>query len=154
MENEVERQAWMGTLAKAELAVLEGCVARLGELPAYGFLRSPEIGLVMVRGRSGGGGDAFNLGEMTVTRCVVQLEGDEEQEREGIAGFGYVGGRSPRHAELAALCDALLQYEQWYIPVLKAVIKPLQRGLQQAAEQQQRQTAATQVEFFTMLRGE
>lgn len=149
MENEAERQAWMGILAKAELVALEGCVARLGNLPEYGFLRSPEIGLVMVRGRAGGVGDAFNLGEMTVTRCVVHLE-----ETGDVAGFGYVGGRSPRHAELAALCDALLQYEQWYIPVMKGVIEPLQRGLQAAAEQQQRQTAATQVDFFTMLRGE
>lgn len=157
MEDSAERQAWMGILAKAELAVLEGCVARLGNLPGYGFLRSPEIGLVMVRGRAGGVGDAFNLGEMTVTRCVVRLEGEQEtgeQEIGGIAGFGYVGGRSPRHAELAALCDALLQYEQWHSPVMKAVIEPLQCSLQQAVEQQQRQTAATQVEFFTMLRGE
>lgn len=157
MENEAERQAWMGILAKAKLAALEGCVARLGELPAYGFLRSPEVGLVMVRGRAGGVGDAFNLGEMTVTRCVVTVEGVGAQGR-GVAGeivgFGYVGGRSPRHAELAALCDALLQDEQWYSSVMKGVIEPLRDGLQQAAEQRQRQTAATQVEFFTMLRGE
>ncbi len=148
MEDRAERQAWMGILAKAELAALEGCVARLGDLPGYGFLRSPEIGLAMVRGRAGGVGDAFNLGEMTLTRCVVRLE------EAGTAGFGYVRGRSHRHAELAALCDALLQYEQWYSRVMKAVIEPLQRRLQQSVEHQQRQTAATQVEFFTMLRGE
>lgn len=161
MEDSAERQAWMGILAKAELAVLEGCVDRLGNLPGYDFLRSPEIGLVMVRGRAGGVGDAFNLGEMTVTRCVVTVASATLSRRdegsggeEGIVGFGYVGGRSPRHAELAALCDALLQYEQWHSPVMKAVIEPLQRSLQQTAEQQQRQTAATQVDFFTMLRGE
>ena len=153
MENIAERQAWMGTLAKAELAALEGCVARLGDLPGYVFLRSPEIGLAMVRGRAGGVGDAFNLGEMTVTRCVVRLQETGEQET-GTAGFGYVRGRSHQHAELAALCDALLQYEQWYSRVMKAVIEPLQRRLQQSVEHRQRQTAATQVEFFTMLRGE
>ncbi len=27
----------------------------------------------MVRGRAGGGGSAFNLGEMTVTRCSVRI---------------------------------------------------------------------------------
>ena len=153
METIAERQAWMRTLARAELAALEGCVARLKDLPAYGFLRAPEIGLAMVRGRVGGGGDAFNLGEMTITRCVVQLQTVKEQQPE-VAGFGYVGGRSPRHAELAALCDALLQDEQWSYRVFKEVIEPLQRSFQQIVEQQQRQTAATQVEFFTMLRGE
>ena len=154
MENIAERQAWMGTLAKAELTALEGCVAQLGDLPGYVFLRSPEIGLAMVRGRAGGVGDAFNLGEMTLTRCVVRLDEAGEQEIGELVGFGYVGGRSHRHAELAALCDALLQYEQWYGRVMKAVIEPLQRRLQASVEHQQRQTAATQVEFFTMLRGE
>ncbi|MGB3294691.1 MAG: phosphonate C-P lyase system protein PhnG [Phormidesmis sp.] len=160
MKNLAERQAWMGILAKAELAALEGCVDRLEELPGYEFLRSPEIGLAMVRGRAGGVGDAFNLGEMTLTRCVVRLEGgqgsrrQETGEQESKAGFGSVGGRSHRHAELAALCDALLQDGRWYGQVAKKVIEPLQRSLQQTAEQRQRQTAATQVEFFTMLRGE
>lgn len=148
MENLAERQAWMGTLAKASPAEIEDCVARLGDLPKYEFLRSPEIGLAMVRGRAGGVGDAFNLGEMTLTRCVVSLAVGE------TAGFGYVGGRSHRHAELAALCDALLQQEQWQSRVITEVIEPLQHSQQQSVEQQQRQTAATQVEFFTMLRGE
>ncbi len=162
MQNLTGRQAWMGTLAKASPAELEDCVAQLGNLPEYRFLRSPEIGLVMVRGRAGGVGDAFNLGEMTLTRCVVRLQEAGEQEageqesgeQETGAGFGYVGGRSHRHAELAALCDALLQQEQWHSRVIDEVIEPLQRSLQQSVEQQQRQTAATQVEFFTMLRGE
>ncbi|PZO13936.1 MAG: phosphonate C-P lyase system protein PhnG [Leptolyngbya foveolarum] len=148
MQNLAERQAWMGTLAKASPAELENCVSQLGDLPAYSFLRSPEIGLAMVRGRAGGVGDAFNLGEMTLTRCVVSLDIGE------MAGFGYVGGRSPRHAELAALCDALLQQEQWHSRVTAKVIEPLRHSQQQSAEQQQQQTAATQVEFFTMRRGE
>lgn len=156
----------MGTLAKAPLAKLEQCMTALGELPAYGFLRSPEIGLAMVRGRAGGVGDAFNLGEITLTRCVVHLADLGEhttstvsaESAEGLAeagiGFGYVVGRSPRHAELAALCDALLQQGLWHHPVMSKVIEPLQQTMQQAIAQQQQQTAATQVEFFTLLRGE
>uniref|UniRef100_UPI0016890F4D phosphonate C-P lyase system protein PhnG n=1 Tax=unclassified Calothrix TaxID=2619626 RepID=UPI0016890F4D len=69
----------------AELELLEKLVKNLGNLPEYSFLRSPEIGLAMVRGRAGGTGEAFNLGEITMTRCVVQLENLEE----AIAGFGY-----------------------------------------------------------------
>lgn len=143
---QTERQLWMATLAKASLDFLEQRVADLEPLPEYRLVRPPEIGLAMVRGRAGGTGLVFNLGEMTVTRCAVQIE--------ETIGFGYVGGRSRRHAELAAICDALLQLPNWYIKGQNAVIKPLQDEANRQKETQQRQTAATKVNFFTMLRGE
>ncbi|MBD2164940.1 phosphonate C-P lyase system protein PhnG [Calothrix membranacea FACHB-236] len=152
MPTVTERQAWMATLAKAELELLEKLVNNLGNLPKYSFLRSPEIGLAMVRGRAGGTGEAFNLGEITMTRCVVQLE--NEGGNEAIAGFGYVAGRSHRHAELAALCDALLQTPHWRDRIQAEVIQPLQIESQKQQELQQRQTEATKVNFFTMVRGE
>jgi alpha-D-ribose 1-methylphosphonate 5-triphosphate synthase subunit PhnG len=147
-----QRQTWMATLAKAELKQLEALVNKVDKLPSYSFLRSPEIGLAMVQGCAGGTGKAFNLGDMTITRCVVQLESPVEQET--IAGFGYVGGRSHRHAELAALCDALLQSPEWHDRIQTEVIQPLQIESQQQQELKQRQTAATKVNFFTMVRGE
>lgn len=61
------RQSWMATLAQAATDRLEQCVAELDGLPVYQFLRSPEVGLTMVRGRAGGDGQPFNLGEMTLT---------------------------------------------------------------------------------------
>ncbi|RCJ27358.1 phosphonate C-P lyase system protein PhnG [Nostoc sp. ATCC 43529] len=146
-----QRQTWMNTLAKAELKHLEELVNKLGTLPSYSFLRSPEIGLAMVRGRAGGTGEPFNLGEITMTRCVVQLE---SQLQETIAGFGYIAGRSHRHAELAAFCDALLQSEQWCDRIQAEVIQPLQTISREQQELKQRQTAATKVNFFTMVRGE
>jgi alpha-D-ribose 1-methylphosphonate 5-triphosphate synthase subunit PhnG len=148
----MQRQAWMATLAKADFELLEQLVNQLDNLPNYSFLRSPEIGLAMVRGRAGGTGEAFNLGEMTMTRCVVQLE--SQSGNDGIAGFGYVAGRSHRHAELAALCDALLQSFQWHEQIQTTVIQPLELQRQQQQELKQRQTAATKVNFFTMVRGE
>lgn len=149
MAERTERQVWMATLAKASLPQIEEQVKQLGVLPSYSFLRSPEVGLVMVRGRVGGTGQPFNLGEMTMTRCVVQLQ----VEGEAIAGFGYVAGRSQRHAELAAVCDALLQSPQWHDRIQEA-IAVLQAAAHQQQELQQRQTAATKVNFLTMQRGE
>jgi len=143
-----ERQSWMATLAKAEPKLLQELMVKLGEIPAYSCLRSPEIGLAMVRGRAGGTGEQFNLGEITITRCVVQLP------EEGISGFGYVGGRSLHHAELAAVCDALLQHPDWYDQIHQGVIQPLRERSQQQEEKTQQQTAATKVNFFTLLRGE
>ncbi|MEM9009108.1 MAG: phosphonate C-P lyase system protein PhnG [Cyanobacteria bacterium P01_F01_bin.86] len=148
---EPSRQAWIATLAKAPLDLLEQCVATLGALPNYQFLRSPEIGLTMVRGRAEGNGEPFNLGEMTLTRCVIQLA---SATGEPIAGFGYVAGRSQRHAELAALCDALLQRADWCDRLQAQVILPLQAAYQAQQVQQAQQAEATRVNFFTLLRGE
>ena len=146
MEQQTERQSWMAILAKSSPEALEERVKTLGDLPEYRFLRSPEIGLTMVRGRAGGTGGVFNLGEMTIARCVAIVE-----ER---TGFGYVAGRSRRHAELAAVCDALLQHPDWRNRVRESVIEPLQKERDRQKEIQQRQTESTKVNFFTLLRGE
>jgi alpha-D-ribose 1-methylphosphonate 5-triphosphate synthase subunit PhnG len=141
----------MAILAKAPLSLLETCVAALGDLPTYTFLRSPEIGLAMVRGRVDGTGAPFNLGEMTLTRCVVQMA---VPTAPAIAGFGYVAGRSRRHAELAAVCDALLQHPDWQALVCEQVLQPLEAAAQARRETQAAQSEATRVNFFTLLRGE
>src|SRR5262245_2443959 len=104
------RREWLGMLARAPLAALEawaGEAAIAALLERRTWLRQPETGLVMVRARAGGKGERFNLGEMTVTRCALRIEG-------GPAGVGYVQGRSARRAELAAAADALLQTAQWH----------------------------------------
>ncbi|MEM9140732.1 MAG: phosphonate C-P lyase system protein PhnG, partial [Pseudomonadota bacterium] len=82
-----DRQAWMGLLARAETGRLLALTAEAGlDGEAKDWLRAPEIGSVMVRGRAGGTGGAFNLGEMTVTRCSLKLGC-------GTVGHGYVQGR-------------------------------------------------------------
>lgn len=151
------RAQWMAILAKAPLPLLEDCIRTLGALPTYDFLRSPEIGLAMVRGRAEGTGQPFNLGEMTITRCVVQLPLAEDADvlgGESIAGFGYVAGRSQRHAELAAVCDALLQHADWQATVQAQIIEPLQASAQAKRTTESAEVESTRVNFFTLLRGE
>jgi len=142
-----ERQRWMAVLAKASPEELESAWGELEDQPAYRYLRPPEVGLVMVCGRAGGTGNPFNLGEMAITRCTVQME-------TGLTGFGYVAGRSPRHAELAALLDALLQNPCRHESVMEKVILPLQNAAAEKKVQERGKTATTRVEFFTMVRGE
>ena len=154
-----QRQNWMATLAKAPLEILESLVGQVDNVPEYQFLRSPETGLTMVRARAGGVGKVFNLGDMTLTRCVVQLAVEASTDHFGsqsepIAGFGYVSGRSHRHAELAALCDGLLQLGGWHDAIMAKVVEPLGAIAQEKRVQKQQQTAATKVDFFTLLRGE
>ncbi|WP_411278363.1 phosphonate C-P lyase system protein PhnG [Falsiroseomonas sp.] len=137
------RRRWMGILARASAAEIERHLAGLPPPPRHARLRGPETGLVMVRGRAGGDGAPFNLGEMTVTRCAVRLP-------DGRVGHAYVAGRDARQAELAALVDALLLDEAARPAVEAAVIAPLAAAQQARREEQARRAAATRVQFFTM----
>ena len=140
-----ERRRWMAVLARADSGTLEAAWCDLPERPAYRHLRQPEVGLAMVRGRMGGTGQKFNLGEMTVTRAAVRTE-------PGLVGFGYVAGRDRRHAELAALFDALLQDDAHRPMLMAALIEPLERARAQARAERAEAVAASKVEFFTMVR--
>ncbi len=140
------RQARMGLLAKAPQHTLLQAWHDAELQPAFEWLRAPEIGAVMVRGRAGGTGAAFNLGEMSVTRCTLKLQGGE-------VGHGYVQGRSKAAAEVAALVDALMQTHA-ADHVQDKVIQPLQIQLDATRETRAAKAAATKVEFFTVARGE
>lgn len=144
---EAARQRWITVLAKAQLAELENAWDGLAEKPAYDWLRRPETGMVMVRARSGGTGGRFNLGQMTVTRCTLRLASGE-------AGVGYVQGRSKRHAELAAVFDALLQDETRRPRLEDSVVAPLEAAHAARRDARGRKANATKVNFFTLVRGE
>lgn len=137
----------MGLLARAEEASLAALFGAIDDVPAYARLRGPETGLVMVRGRAGGSGRPFNLGEMTVTRCSVRTD-------DGRLGHAYVGGRRPDHAERAAVVDALLQDPARRDVLLGEIIEPLEKQELERREARARESAATKVDFFTMVRGE
>lgn len=141
------RQAWMATLARASVAELEKGLADLAFEPEYRLLRPPESGLIMVRARTGGTGQRFNLGEMTITRCTLALN-------DGPAGTAYVAGRDNRKAELAALFDALLQDESLNPDLRTGLIEPFIRSQARAKDQQAARSAATKVDFFTLVRGD
>lgn len=135
----------LGILAKARPDEVRAAFATLPSRPDASFLRTPETGMIMTRGRVGGSGNAFNLGEMTVTRAVVRLEAGE-------VGVGYVAGRDKRHAEIAAVVDAMLQSEQWRDMARALVIEPLAKSAAERRADASRKAAATRVEFFTMVR--
>lgn len=140
----LERRDWMSVLAKADPAAVAEAWRRLAP-PPYVALRPPEAGLVLVRGRMGGLGDAFNLGEMTVTRAAVRLGSGE-------TGLSYVAGRDRAHAEIAAVLDAMLQSERHREDVEREVIAPLKLAMEARRDAESRKAAATRVDFFTMVR--
>ena len=138
------RKRWMGVLAKASADAIRACLHTAPPLPPHTRLRGPETGLVMLRGRAGGDGAAFNLSEMTVTRCAVTLEGGD------TVGHAYVAGRDRSQAELAAVLDAALQDAAQRPALLAAVIEPLAAAQAEARATESRKAAATRVQFFTM----
>lgn len=140
------RQEWMGLLACAPEKMLMALWSDFDDHTAFEWLRSPEVGGVMIRGRTGATGSPFNLGEMTVTRCSLILD-------DGTVGHGYVQGRSKPKAQAAALIDALLQTDA-ADDLHTRVIDPLRRQMQDARASRAAKAAATKVEFFTMVRGE
>lgn len=142
-----------GNLRQQAMAVLSHAApARLGELwdawpekPGFHRVRGPETGLVMVRGLAGGGGNPFNLGEATVTRATVRLD-------TGEVGHAYCLGRDGDKAVQAALFDALWQRDP--ATVEAQVLSPLRTEQLEADSLRRDETAATRVDFFTMVRGD
>lgn len=142
------RKGWMSILARAPAERLAALWAAsgLGEPDGVEWLRPPESGAVMVRGRAGAVGAPFNLGEMTVTRGALRLASGE-------VGHAWVQGRDKGKARLAALADALMQTAA-AARVEAAILAPLRAEAAERTRARAARAAATKVEFFTMVRGE
>jgi alpha-D-ribose 1-methylphosphonate 5-triphosphate synthase subunit PhnG len=143
---QAQRQAAMAVLAHSDAADIAD---RLGAIavPAHEDLREAENGLVMLRGRIGGDGAPFNLGEATVSRAAVRLASGE-------VGFGYTLGRDRDKARMIALCDALVQSDRFSDAVEAEVLAPLRAAMIAERRRKARETAATRVDFYTLVRGE
>lgn len=141
------RQNVMEVLAYADHAELEAAYSAFDPKPGWSFTRRPETGLVMARGRMGGGGAPFNLGEISVTRAAVTLESGE-------TGYAYCHGRNQRKASIAAFFDAAWQNQALKPRIEAEIIAPLEARKKARDAQKRRETAATKVDFFTLVRGD
>jgi alpha-D-ribose 1-methylphosphonate 5-triphosphate synthase subunit PhnG len=142
----MDRQAWMGLLARAPEELLEAALAAHTPTDVR-WLRRPETGLMMVQGRAGGTGERFNLGEVTVTRCALRLATGDAP-----VGVAYVVGRNQRQARLAAVADALLQEPARQAALELNLLEPIRVHLQNEAAQRHARAQTTKVEFFTVAR--
>jgi alpha-D-ribose 1-methylphosphonate 5-triphosphate synthase subunit PhnG len=143
---QAQRQAAMTVLAHSDAADIARHLQAIA-LPVHENLREPENGLVMVRGRIGGDGAPFNLGEATVARAAVRLV-------TGEVGFGYTFGRDRQKAQLIALCDALIQTTDHAERIEAQVLTPLRAAMMSERNAKAAETAATRVDFYTLVRGE
>jgi alpha-D-ribose 1-methylphosphonate 5-triphosphate synthase subunit PhnG len=141
------RRDRMAVLTRSNAGRLHDLWSSLGLNPGCTPLRGPEAGLVMLRGRVGSTGEAFNVGEATVTRASVKLDN-------GAVGHAVALGRDAEKARLAAIIDALCQDAETAARIDAELIAPIKCGLDDADEKRRQETAATRVDFFTMVRGE
>ena len=141
------RQSVMAVLAQASLSELKSAWETWPAQPDVSPVRGPETGLVMIRGRIGGGGAPFNLGEATVTRATVELS-------TGTIGHAQALGTDKDKVRYAAIIDALWQEQAHQQTVETNIVEPIRQRLESEKKKQGEQAAATQVDFFTMVRGE
>lgn len=146
-----DRRGWLRLFAISDTEQLRDAVKRFPTPVETKFLRQPEIGLAMVRGRAGGAGNPFNLGEMSVTRCVVMASDSVNGDR--IDGIGMVSGRDKEKAELVAKLDVAFQDSGTSDDLRRDLLVQLETARNSALAANAAKTAATKVEFFTMERG-
>lgn len=147
VERSARRVALMRLCAQATDLELSSALLAIGPVPDMAEIRPPEIGLTMLRGRMGGDGPPFNLGEATVTRAAVRL-------RTGETGMSYLLGRRPGAARAAATIDALDQVPRFQPMIDEALVGPVAGRLAHEQAIQRAEVAATKVDFFTLVRGE
>jgi alpha-D-ribose 1-methylphosphonate 5-triphosphate synthase subunit PhnG len=135
----------VGLLAVATASELAVGMAVCGDTDAIVDLKPPETGLVMLRGRIGGDGAPFNVGEATVTRAVVRLAN-------GTVGYSYRLGRDKAAARQAAILDALWQTPDRREQIEARVLKAVRDRIAADRDRAGREAAASKVEFFTLAR--
>jgi len=141
-----QRKEALSLLSRSERHDIEKYWLSLALTPSYKMLKQPEIGMVMVKAKASGTDQAFNMGEMTTTRCVVQLDS-------GQLGYGYTAGRDKKKSELIALIDACFQSEEHANLISEKLLIPLEEQLHQQYQSKKENIESSKVNFFTMVRG-
>ncbi len=137
----------MDICAQATEAELLSAFSALDPPPEAVDIRPAQTGLVMLRGRIGGSGAPFNVGEATITRAAVQLS-------TGETGFSYLLGRSTVRARVSAILEAAGQRPAYRRSLVQHLVRPVAERVERERHAAREETEATRVEFFTLVRGE
>lgn len=141
------RRQRLGLLARATPGEVEDALDALGIASSHVTdLRGPETGLVMMTGRMGGDGARFNLGEATVSRSTIHLA-------TGEVGFGQRLGTDRELARRTAILDAAAATAAG-APIIDRLCEEIEQRLATEHGRVEAETAATRVDFFTLVRGE
>ena len=145
--DEVARKQAMDVLASANANELADAWESWTDRPDVAPLRGPETGLVMIRGRMGGGGAPFNFGEATVTRATVSLSNGQVGHAYALALTRTRCATQPYLMRSGRMKGHGARWKNTWL-------RPFARDWMHRTKQCREETAATRVDFFTMVRGE
>ena len=103
--------------------------------------------MIMVRAKADGSKKRFNLGEVIVSRCVLEVN-------QKYLGVSWVLGSNLKHVELAALFDGLMQDPEYHGKLNLSLLQALKEKQKKKDDIIVKDAADTKVEFFTLKRGE
>lgn len=146
----MQRNEWLKIMATGDRALLCQLWEGLSLNIDYDFMSKPTISLLPIQAKMGNVGDHFLIGDATITRTVVTTISDDKT----YYGYGYILGRDKKQSELCAVIDSLLQQDQYHALLIEKIIKPLSENSDAKRKQQALEVKNTQVDFFTMVRGE
>lgn len=109
-------------------------------------LKAPEVGLMMTDGRIHATGQPFHLGEVSLTRCVLQ-------DDSGSLGYGQILGRNRKQAEAIAIFDLALQRPDC-ATTAEQIVNDWSVAIAEIDALEAARVRQTSVEFFTMVRGD
>ncbi|MDP2210549.1 MAG: phosphonate C-P lyase system protein PhnG [Candidatus Aquicultor sp.] len=87
-------------LAEGDGDFLQEVAEKVLDIAEVKVIKQPATGLVMMRARDSVEGIIFNVGEVLVTECEVELD--------GARGWGYMLGDEPAKALAVAVIDAAI----------------------------------------------
>lgn len=136
----------MTLLAASDPADLDRHWKEFDRHPSLKWTRRPQVGAIAVRARASRTGSLFELGEMTVTRCSVEVD--------GTTGYAYVAGRNKRHAAIAAVFDALAETDGDHKHRIDDILSDLRARLDRCHAAKIAQARTSAVDFFMQLQEE
>ncbi|MDY0362388.1 MAG: phosphonate C-P lyase system protein PhnG [Desulforegulaceae bacterium] len=142
--NTTKRKFWLEVLSLSKPETVYSLWEKSTlNLPLYEYLRKPETGLYMVRGKTDPDKQIFNLGEVIVSRCAVKT-------KDNFKGISYIKGSDIKYCEFCAVLDGAMQNEKNFTDIYEKIIEPAFLILEQEKKKNFEKINKTKVEFFTM----
>lgn len=129
-------------VAEGELAVLAALAEELLQAAEVKVIQEPATSLVMMQALESVQGYPFNLGEVLITECAVEVN--------GVPGKGFALGDEPERALCLALIDAVTSGGHSPAGRITAVLQEEEDKIRQQKRFEFALVARTRVDFEVM----
>jgi alpha-D-ribose 1-methylphosphonate 5-triphosphate synthase subunit PhnG len=129
-------------LADGDEEVWETLAKKILATSNVNILKPPSTSLVMMRARDSAEGIVFNVGEVLITECEVEID--------SCRGWGYVLGDRPTIALAVAIIDAALNAAHPLVDEIVQVVNQQREELEKKKLLEFRLVNRTKVKFEVM----